>query len=472
MLAYIFFGDGCFVLSKLVGESAPLPKPRKINASKVSTSKTLKALKRNVTPPLAPPRTLSMKHDNAQDEETYSKSKNNCTSFNKDYISQQEKILKTINDITAENNTTLKSNHEYSNHEIESNFELQNCTELMRISSEEEVHSKFKDKIPIKDEFNQEKRILDIDDNVENYKLLNLNSHLNNEEYTRLDSTELNVSPAKLLSECNVIPQKSENNSLEQDYKMKSKNIDSCDENKDQRDNSCTTLDDNFLNESVTKLDHMTEPRNERLKLLHHRFAYQGLPNAQRKTISSCEIKKNIEAVNLKDATCSIAEINDPDKETCTVISTIPKCEHLDAIREDDTLNNTTKRIVMENDDELREKHQNYRSEESSNVRIAKRTRMIRSQSKSDDFETDTLKKQRRYFTSPPEDIAHALNLNFPARNSISSDTTKKNREQIATGHCTDRAKNADIDKGESYGLITGACCCTTNFYFNPSVDF
>lgn len=399
-----------------------------------------------------------MKHNNAQDEEIYSKSKN-CTSFNKDHISQQKKILETINDITAENNTTLKSNHEYSNHEIESNLELQNSTEVIRVSSEKEVYSKSKDKFLIKDEFNQEKRILNIDDNVENHKLLNLNSHLNNEEHIRLDSTELNVSPAKLLlSECNVIPPKTENNSFEQDYKIKSENIDSCDENKDQRNNSCTTLDDNFLSESVTKLNRMTEPRNESLKLLH-RFTYQGLPNVQRKTISSCKIQENIEAANSKDATCSITEKNGPDKETCTVISTIPKCQHLDAIREDGALNNTTKRVIMESV-ELREKHQNYQSEESSNARIAKRTRVVRSQSKSDDFETDTLKKQRRYLTLPPENIAHALNLNFPARNSISSDTTEKNREQIVKEHCTDRAKNTDIDKGESYGLITGACCC------------
>lgn len=186
----------------------------------------------------------------------------------------------------------------------------------------------------------------------------------------------------------------------------------------------------------------------------------------QGKTISSCDIKENIQAINPKNIKYDTEEKYDhgKDKETCAIISTIPKCEHLDAIRKDNALNNIAKRIIAENVDEFCEKHQNYQSEESSGARNAKRTKVVRSQSKSDDFEMDIWKKQRRYLTLPPEDIAHTLNLNFPARNSMSSDIAEKNRKQILTGHCTDRAGNTDIDKRESYSeLITGACCCTTN---------
>lgn len=481
-------------LFKLVGESAPLPKPRKINASSLSASESLRTFKLSkITPPLAPPRTLSMKRDNANvllnerinyehvnkaycsnssiindtsslDEytkatlgpgKTCSKLKNDCISFNEDQVNQHEKTLDTISNVTAKNNTFLKSSR-YSNYELKSNFNVQNSMKLICVDSEEEAHSKFKDKFLNGDKFNQEK-IPNISDNVENYK------PLNSKEHTVLDSIKLIVSPTKLLSyEYNIIPKKDENNSLEQDYEKKFENIDSsCNKN----ENKC----DNSLSESVTKLDCTTEPRSEQLKLLHHRFACQGLSNAQRETIS--ESKRNVETVN--PATCGAAKKSnsEEDKKMCTVISTIPKCERLDAVREDGALNNIAKCIIAENIDELyEEKHENYQSEESSSgARNAKRTRVVRSQSKSDDFQTDILKRQRRYLTLPPEDIAHALNLNVPARNPTSFDIAEKNQEQILMEHCIDRTGNAAIDKGESYGeLITGACCCTTNFYFYP----
>jgi len=86
-----------------------------------------------------------------------------------------------------------------------------------------------------------------------------------------------------------------------------------CNENKIQHD-SWTTLDDDSLSKSVTKLDRITESRTERVKLLHHRFAWQTASNAHRKTIASCEIEENMEAINPKDATCDIAEKNNPKK--------------------------------------------------------------------------------------------------------------------------------------------------------------
>ncbi|XP_077272729.1 uncharacterized protein LOC143903155 isoform X3 [Temnothorax americanus] len=451
------------VATKRVGGYPPLPKPRKINSSKLSASESLKIPKHKVTPPLAPPRTLSIKRDNAnvllhkrinsehvnkiccstsvlddssslneysiatfEPEKICSKSKDDCASFNEDQINQK-KVPETINNITAKDDTSLKSSR-YSNYEVKSNFNTQKCVKL--IDSEEEAHSKSKGNFLSEDKFSREKKILDIAENIENHESLNLNLYLRNKKPTVLDSIKLNVSPAKSLSfKCNIISKKDKNNSLEQDNKIKSKNIDSCNENENQRDNSRMTLDDSSLKKSVIKLDRMTEPRSERLKLLHP-----------------------------KDMTCGAGEKNDSekDKKMCTVISTIPKCERLDAIREDSALNDITKRVVTENIVQLCEKRQNYHNEESSGVRNAKRTRVVRSQSKSDDFEMDILKRQRRYLTLPPEDIAHALNLNVPARNLTSFSITEKNWEQIVTGNCTGYARNTDIDKGESYGeLIT-----------------
>lgn len=491
-------------LFKLVGESAPLPKPRKINASRLSASKSLNVFKQKVTPPLAPPRTLN-KSDNANvslDEcinskhfekaccstsifdDTSSlneydtvmfKPKETC-SKSKDYKffdEDQKKALETIGNITAKN-TSLKSSA-HSNHVIKSNCNIQNSIKLIRVESEEEVYSKSEDEFSniFEDKFNQKKKVLNIADVADNRKSLNLNLYLSNKKYTMLDSIELNVSPVKsLLSECNIISniilKENENNSLEQDYKMTFENIDSYNENEDQRDNPQITLDNDSLSASMTKLECMTEPSNE-LKLLHHQFACQKSLNAQRKTISFCEIEENTEAVNLKD-TCSAVENSDSekDKKMCTIISTIPKCERFDAVKEDGALNNIAKRVITENVDNLCERCENCQNEELNGARSAKRTRIIRSQSKSNDFETDILKRQRRYFTLPSENIAHALNLNIPARNPTSFDITEKNWKQIVTGHCTDHAENVDINKGKSYGeLITGACCCTINFYFH-----
>jgi len=102
---------------------------------------------------------------------------------------------------------------------------LQNSIELIHVILEEEAHLKSENKFLNGDEFSQDKRILDIVDDIENHKSLNLNLHLSNEK-RKLDSIKLNVSLAKLLSECNVISKNNTNNSLEQDYKIKSENID------------------------------------------------------------------------------------------------------------------------------------------------------------------------------------------------------------------------------------------------------
>ncbi|XP_011880619.1 PREDICTED: uncharacterized protein LOC105569073 isoform X2 [Vollenhovia emeryi] len=472
------------VAAKKVGESAPLPKPRKINTSTLSASESLKISKHKVTPPLAPPRTLSIKRDNtnvllhehrnsehidktccstplvdtfsldatSKPEETSSKLKVDCTSFNESQINRQTKISENIGNVTAEDDMPLKSSRD-SNHQVKNNFGIQNSMELIRVDSEE-AHSKFEDKFVGGDKFSQVKKIQDIADNVENRKSLNLDLYLNNKGHTVLDTLELNVSLAKL-SERNIIPQKNENDSLEQDDKIRSENIISCNENEYQSDSLRMTLDDSSVSQSMIKLDHMKESRSERLKLLHHQFICQEPSSAQRKTIAPCEIENNVKRANLKDAMCGAAEKSDFEKEKkmCTVISTIPKCEHLDAIREDGALNNITKRVVTEDIDELCERHENYQSEESSGTRNAKRTKVVRSQSKSGDFETDILKRQRRYLTLPPEDIAHALNFNIPSQNFTSFDIAEKNWEQIVTGHCTDDMGNTDIDKGETYAV-------------------
>ncbi|CAL1682537.1 unnamed protein product [Lasius platythorax] len=482
------------VATKRVGE--PLPMPRKVNTCKVSASEPPKAPKRKVVPPLAPPRTLNMKRDRINSlsrerensehvtnkahcctlntentlsldeddfvthikrERTHSKSKIDSALSNEDQIAQEEKISK-IDDITIEDGMSLKSN-QYPNHKMKSNFELHNSNCMESILINPEAHFESKDKFLNEDKLSKEERISDIVDNVEDHK--SLSQHLSNDEdglYS--DSTELNVSQKKLLLlEHNVIPKEEENNFLQQDYKIKCKNIDSRDKSENQCDKPYMLLNDDSLNKSMTKPNRMTDLRDEQLKLLYHQSACQRSP---RKRISSDEIEESIEAAKYfrsKEATSGTEVKSDfeENKEMCTVISTIPKCDYFDVIKEDGTLNSIIKYSSAENLNELCQKLQTDQSEESNSMKNAKRVKVIRSQSKSDDFEMDTLKRQKRHLTSPLEDIAHALNLNFSTRNSISSSASQKEQEAIDAGYCINRTKDADVNERESYGELVTA---------------
>lgn len=489
MLACIF-GDGHFFLSlsKLVGEPVPLPMPRKVNTCKISASEHPKAPKRKVVPPLAPPRTLSMERDHINSlsreransknithethcytsnissmeddlvrhikrERIHSKSKVDSTPFNEDQIDQ---IEKTKIDDTIDDSVSLKSS-QYPNHKMDNNFGLpnSNCMESIPINPETHFEDKFsrKDKIP------------EIVDNVKDQESLNLSQHLSKEENTGLhsDSIELNESQENLLLlERNVIS-KEEENILQQDCKIKSKNIDSCDESENQ-DNKSYVLS-NSLNKSMPKPD-MIGVKSEQLKP-SYQSACQRPPRAPRKRITCDEIEKTVETAKYsrpKDATSGTEMKSgfERNKETCTVISTIPKCDHFDVIREDDTLNDIIKCNIAENANESSRKLRTEgRGEESNNVKITKRTKVIRSQSSSDDFEMDSLKRQKRYLTSPPEDIAHALNLNFSAGNSISSSASQSTeQEQINAGHCINRTRDVDVNE-----RVTGACHYITNYF-------
>ncbi|KAM0726421.1 Cordon-bleu protein-like 1 [Formica fusca] len=480
------------VVTKKVGEPVPLPKPRKVNTCKASASEHPKVPKRKVVPPLAPPRTVSMKYDRINSlsreransehvihkthccasitenrssldeddfvrhikrEETHSKSRIDFAPSNEEQIGQ-EKTTSKIDDITIDDSVSLKSN-QYPNHKMESNFELHNsnCMESNLINSE--TYFESKDKFLNGDKFSKKGKIPDIVDNID-HESLNLSEYLSNKENTGLlsDSMELNVSQKKLLLlECNVISKEEETNFLQQDYKVKSKNIDTCDENENQSDKSYMLLNDNSLNKSMTKPDSMVELDSEQLKQSYHQSVCQRPFRASRKRISSHENEESIEAAKYlrpKDAMIGTEIKNDleKNKEMCTVISTIPKCDHFDVIKEDDTLNSIIKYSIAENVNESCQKLQTAQSEESNNsMKNAKRTKVIRSQSKSDDFEMDTLKRQKRYFTSSPEDIAHALNLNFSTRNSISSSASQIEQEQIEAGHCINHTRDVDVNE-------------------------
>jgi len=423
-------------------------------------------------------------------EEMHSKIGSDCTSCNENQMSQKEKISVAIDNAIDDNETEYDASlrlHQDSNDETENTSELRSSSiDPTRVHSKE-ARLKLKDKSLDENEFNQEKIMPDIVSDVENQRWLNLSQHSNDELHF-----ELEVSKKSQLSEHEDKKEERETDSPKQDHETRSKIIDeSLDESEDQlRDTSCTSLsDDRSSNEATTNSDCVTESRNEQLKQ-PHRFACQRPP--KRTIPSSFETKENVEKEAMKcaqDVTHdAVAKNNfERDRETCTVISTIPKCEYLDrAVKEDSISSSATKCDVAsmdghefekhlqnsrtaENVDKSQEKREDQTEETSSNVKSTKRTKVrtkVRSQSKSDDFKMDSLKRQRRYLTSPSENIAHALNLNLSARNSISFNVAGKQWEQSAAGHCANGdTRDANVDKRESWngGLVTGACCCITN---------
>nr|XP_033332648.1 uncharacterized protein LOC117224088 [Megalopta genalis] len=97
------------------------------------------------------------------------------------------------------------------------------------------------------------------------------------------------------------------------------------------------------------------------------------------------------------------------EKETCAVISTMPKCEHLDELVESKGSSLFKKRrakVQASIDDASSENRYGEGAKDS------RRPRIPRTASKSNDFETNPLEKQKRHLTSHVEDITFALNLN------------------------------------------------------------
>lgn len=520
------FGDGCFLsLSVLVGEPAPLPTPRKVNASN-SASEPPKAPKRSKVAPALPPRTSSMGRDNANGflsrenaehvregrcapidenamplnpdvgfirrtnhEEAQSLIKTDCTPNKKAEMSQREKMP---------DNTTIDTSsksREDSNDGTEKNSELQSdIKETIDVRSGESAlksKDKSQDRSLNEDEFNREKTMPDIVNDVENQRSYSLDQRPSDGEELHLKSDE---SKESRLSECKDVAERRGNNSPRDD-EINSKSIDYFDENERQLLDVSSTSDSHSLSE--TQLDRATdnESRNEQLQL-PRRSTCQRPPRAPRRTIPSSygtgeADEETVRRACPRDVTNDAAVKNNFDRDTCTVISTIPKCEHLDrAVTEDSASSNMKRGLADRHEvdrrlemgataedviDKSHEKLREDQTEETGGIgaKCTKRAKIrtkARSQCKSDDFEVDSLKRQRRYLTSPPENIAHALNLNLPAtRNSISSNVAGKEWEESAAGHCAANGdtRDADVDKRESHGgLVTGACCCTTNILF------
>ncbi|XP_076299045.1 uncharacterized protein LOC143218036 isoform X3 [Lasioglossum baleicum] len=92
------------------------------------------------------------------------------------------------------------------------------------------------------------------------------------------------------------------------------------------------------------------------------------------------------------------------EKKLCAVISTMPKCKHLDDLTE------SKGNLLFK--ERRAETKVNVNSASSETGEGTRRPRIPRTASKLNDFETNPLEKQKRHFTSHAEDFTFALNLN------------------------------------------------------------
>ncbi|XP_078044274.1 uncharacterized protein LOC144473851 isoform X2 [Augochlora pura] len=97
------------------------------------------------------------------------------------------------------------------------------------------------------------------------------------------------------------------------------------------------------------------------------------------------------------------------EKEMCAVISTMPKCKHLD-----DLVESKGSMLFKKRRDKVQASIDGASSENTNGggAKDTRRPRIPRTASKSNDFETNPLEKQKRHLTSHAEDITFALNLN------------------------------------------------------------
>ncbi|XP_076233111.1 uncharacterized protein LOC143178378 isoform X2 [Calliopsis andreniformis] len=125
------------------------------------------------------------------------------------------------------------------------------------------------------------------------------------------------------------------------------------------------------------------------------------------------ERKLSIDEIRNKNQniTSSTTDNSDQEKKFCAIISTVPKCEHLDVLTENKHLLST-----VEKNKPTQGKENMRNKADINDMRVQnkdpKRTKIARTASKSNDFEINMLEKQKRHLTSHGEDITFALNLN------------------------------------------------------------
>ncbi|KOC67950.1 Cordon-bleu protein-like 1 [Habropoda laboriosa] len=152
--------------------------------------------------------------------------------------------------------------------------------------------------------------------------------------------------------------------------------------------------------------------------------------------LSIDEDKENVETLSNQKTALPKSEQNSSmikERALCAVISTIPKCNHLDSLTMDSTVTQNKEREVLKD---------------------SKKVRIPRTASKSNDFEINSLERQKRHLTSHAEDITFALNLNVASNVGLLSDKSVEFDRDFAQPSKEDNDCHGVV--GEKFHLAEG----------------
>ncbi|XP_076180964.1 uncharacterized protein LOC143153525 isoform X4 [Ptiloglossa arizonensis] len=186
--------------------------------------------------------------------------------------------------------------------------------------------------------------------------------------------------------------------------------------------------------------DSTTLNENETLESPKTMIFDEAIKNStDNKKSSIDDVKENIESSSSQIQTTKLLK-NESNPTTprkvskqetlCAVISTIPKCAHLDMFTESQPSLNIGKSNKAQEKQNADVKSDidgaTIRNEVWENVKETKRGKILRTASKSNDFETNILEKQKRHLTSHADDITFALNLNVASNVDMVCDRSKE----------------------------------------------
>ncbi|XP_043507013.1 uncharacterized protein LOC122527152 isoform X4 [Frieseomelitta varia] len=172
--------------------------------------------------------------------------------------------------------------------------------------------------------------------------------------------------------------------------------------------------------------------------------------------LSINESEVNVEACSDQNSTLvrtkrgsvdSTRSVSGQEKKLCAVISTMPKCDHLSSLNVKDTL-------------------------AQGKEWEPKKARIPRTASKSNDFEVNTLERQKRHLTSHAEDITFALNLNVNPNllpdQLREFDTDLAQQPQLEEQDDTE-SRGVGEEKSSCVAVGSSGACCISLTYANLS---
>ncbi|XP_031841178.2 uncharacterized protein LOC116430769 isoform X2 [Nomia melanderi] len=190
-------------------------------------------------------------------------------------------------------------------------------------------------------------------------------------------------------------------------------------------------------------------------------FDYDSLPLEEKdrpiKVVSANSELAIVPATQRRQSSPIAETVAGQEKKLCAVISTMPKCEHLAELAESNGNLFFKKKHAESRGNNTDRANDRHRSGEGA--KESRRPRIPRTASKSNDFETNSLEKQKRHFTSHSEDITFALNLNVASNVGLLSARSDQFGGNVTQEPRTER-NTADIHRCFVQGEGEGESSC------------